>query len=132
MATTPSRSYTDLSFTCKVNPIKKDLPVIKDENAIKRSVLNLFSYQKGEKAFDPNFGSNIPNYLFEVFDYATAVAIQDEVTRMVTLYEPRINLEEVVVEPDFNTNEYELAIIYTLPNNAQRFDITFYLESQST
>ena len=57
MALLPSRSYKDLSFTFKINPLKKDLAVLKDENAIKRSLLNLFSYRKGEKFFNPSFGS---------------------------------------------------------------------------
>ena len=63
MALNPSRSYRDLSFTFKINPLKKDLNVLKDENAIKRSILNLFSYRKGEKFFDATFGSRFFNYL---------------------------------------------------------------------
>ena len=72
MALNPSRSYKDLSFTFKINPLKKDLVLLKDENAIKRALLNLFSYRKGEKFFNSSFGSGIPDLLFEPFDFATA------------------------------------------------------------
>ena len=75
MALNPSRSYRDLSFTFKINPLRKDLNILKDENAIKRSLLNLFSYRKGEKFFNPTFGSGIPDLLFEPFDFATAGAV---------------------------------------------------------
>jgi len=125
----PSRSYTDLSFTCKINPIKKDLTLLKDENAIKRALINLFLYKKGEKPFEPTFGSAIPEYLFEVFDFATAALISDEVTRLIQTFEPRVTLQDLEVVPDFDTNEYEIAIAYTIPNNAQRFDITLNLSS---
>jgi len=65
MALKASRSYKDLSFTFKTNPLRKDLNILKDENAIKRSLLNLFSYRKGEKFFNASFGSGIPDLLFE-------------------------------------------------------------------
>lgn len=125
----PSRSYTDLSFTCKINPIKKDLTLLKDENAVKRALINLFMYRRGEKPFNPTFGSSIPDYLFEIFDFATAALITDEVTRLIQTFEPRVTLQDLNVVPDFDTNEYEIAIAYTIPNNAQRFDITLNLSS---
>ena len=116
MALNPSRSYRDLSFTFKMNPLRKDLNILKDENAIKRSLLNLFSYRKGETFFNPTFGSAIPDLLFEPFDFATAGALKSEVNNLITTYEPRVNLLEVLVDLNYEENSYDIQIVYTIPD----------------
>jgi len=131
MALNPSRSYKDLSFTFKINPLRKDLVLLKDENAIKRSILNLFSYRKGEKFFDTSFGSGIPDLLFEPFDFATAGTIKDEISNMITTYEPRVNLLEVLVDLNMEENTYEIEVVYSLPASSQVNNVTFTLQSSS-
>ena len=116
MALNPSRSYRDLSFTFKINPLRKDLNILKDENAIKRSLLNLFSYRKGEKFFNSSFGSGIPDLLFEPFDFATAGALKSEVNNLISTYEPRVNLLEVLVDLNYEENSYDIQIVYTIPD----------------
>ena len=132
MALNPSRSYKDLSFTFKINPLKKDLNLLKDENAIKRSLLNLFSYRKGEKFFDATFGSGIPDLLFEPFDFATAGSLKDEVENLISRYEPRVNLIEVLVDLNEAEYTYDVQIDYIIPDtSAQIFSTTLSLTSSS-
>lgn len=132
MALKPSRSYKDLSYTFKINPLKKDLVLLKDENAIKRSLLNLFSYRKGEKLFDATFGSGIPDLLFEPFDYATAGSIKTEVENLISSYEPRVNLIEVVVNLQEEQYEYDIQVIYSIPDTgAQVYSTTLTLTSST-
>ncbi len=132
MALKPSRSYKDLSFTFKINPLKKDLSLLKDENAIKRSLLNLFSYRKGEKLFNASFGSGIPDLLFEPFDFVTGGSIKNEIENLITQYEPRINLIEVVVDLNEEQYEYDIQVIYSIPDTgAQVFNTTITLTSSS-
>tara|TARA_B100001059_G_scaffold92723_1_gene91833 strand:- start:30712 stop:31116 length:405 start_codon:yes stop_codon:yes gene_type:complete len=132
MALNPSRSYKDLSYTFKINPLKKDLNILKDENAIKRSLLNLFSYRKGEKFFDATFGSGIPDLLFEPFDFATAGSLKDEVSNLISTYEPRVNLIEVLVDLNEAEYTYDIQIDYIIPDtSAQIFSTTLSLTSSS-
>lgn len=131
MALLPSRSYKDLSFTFKINPLKKDLAVLKDENAIKRSLLNLFSYRKGEKFFNPSFGSGIPDLLFEPFDLVTGGSIKTEVENLINLYEPRVSLIEVAIDLDESNNAYEVQIVYLIPDSGQVNNVTLSLTSSS-
>tara|TARA_B100001063_G_C16715498_1_gene530474 strand:- start:22 stop:423 length:402 start_codon:yes stop_codon:yes gene_type:complete len=131
MALNPSRSYKDLSFTFKINPLRKDLVLLKDENAIKRSILNLFSYRKGEKFFNASFGSGIPDLLFEPFDFATAGTIKDEISNLITTNEPRVNLLEVLVDLNMEENLYEIEVVYSLPTSSQVNNVTFTLQSSS-
>tara|TARA_Y100000361_G_scaffold47919_1_gene41480 strand:- start:6160 stop:6564 length:405 start_codon:yes stop_codon:yes gene_type:complete len=132
MALKPSRSYRDLSYTFKINPLRKDLNILKDENAIKRSLLNLFSYRKGEKFFNSSFGSGIPDLLFEPFDFATAGSLKNEVSLLISQYEPRVNLLEVIVDLNEAEYTYDVEIVYTIPDTSpQLFRTTLSLTSSS-
>ena len=132
MALKPSRSYRDLSYTFKINPLRKDLNILKDENAIKRSLLNLFSYRKGEKFFNSSFGSGIPDLLFEPFDFATAGSLKNEVSLLISQYEPRVNLLEVIVDLNEAEYTYDVQIVYTIPDTSpQLFRTTLSLTSSS-
>ena len=132
MALNPSRSYKDLSFTFKINPLKKDLVLLKDENAIKRALLNLFSYRKGEKFFNPSFGSGIPDLLFEPFDFATAGSIKTEVENVISTYEPRVNVLSVDIDLNYEYNSYDIQVAYTIPDtSSQAFTTTLSLTSSS-
>jgi len=114
MALKPSRSYKDLSLTFSRNPLTGDFVILKDENAIKRSILNLFSYRKGEKFFNAKFGSGIPDLLFEPFDYATAGMIKTEIENLIKNYETRVNLLNIFITLNQDENSYEIQIEYTL------------------
>lgn len=132
MALKPSRSYRDLSYTFKINPLRKDLNILKDENAIKRSLLNLFSYRRGEKFFNSSFGSGIPDLLFEPFDFATAGSLKNEVSLLISQYEPRVNLLEVIVDLNEAEYTYDVEIVYTIPDTSpQLFRTTLSLTSSS-
>lgn len=132
MALKPSRSYKDLSFTFKTNPLKKDLVILKDENAIKRSLLNLFSYRKGEKFFDSTFGSGIPDLLFEPFDYATASSIKENIEYIIRTHEPRVILLNVLINLNDEENTYDIQIDYFLPNSGnQIFNVNLSLASST-
>ena len=132
MALNPSRSYKDLSFTFKINPLKKDLVLLKDENAIKRALLNLFSYRKGEKFFNSSFGSGIPDLLFEPFDFATAGSIKTEVENVISTYEPGVNVLSVDIDLNYEYNSYDIQVAYTIPDtSSQVFTTTLSLTSSS-
>lgn len=132
MALKPSRSFVDLSFTMNQNPITKDLVILKNENAIKRSLLNLFSIRKGEKFFDANFGSGIPDLLFEPFDFATAGLIEEQIRNLVSSYEPRVNIIDIIVNLNEDEYLYEYNIEYTIPDTSPQLNtITLSLASSS-
>ena len=53
MNTRISRSFKDISLSFNAHPITKDLTIIKNENAIKRSVRNLVQTIPKERYFNP-------------------------------------------------------------------------------
>ena len=109
-----SKSFKDLSMSFKFNPLSGDLITLKNENAIARAVRNIVLTTPGEKFFDPDFGSSVGEILFENVDDITAVSIQDEIRSSLTNYEPRVELIDVVVDPNFDENQFDVTISYRI------------------
>lgn len=109
-----SKSFKDVSLTFKANPINKDLLSIKNEVAIARSVRNLISTYPGERPFAPSLGSDITRSLFENFDSLTASDIKDQISTTISLNEPRVKLDKVIVETNFENQEFNVTITYKI------------------
>ena len=109
-----SKSFKDLSMSFKFNPLSGDLISLKNENAIARAVRNIVLTSPGEKFFDPDFGSSISEILFENVDDITAVSIEDEIKSCLDNYEPRVELIDVKVDPNFDENQFDVLITYRI------------------
>jgi len=109
-----SKSFKDLSMSFKFNPLSGDLIALKNENAIARAVRNIVLTTPGEKLFDPDFGSSVGEILFENVDDITAVSIQDEIRNCLNNYEPRVDLVDVNVDPNFDENQFDVKITYRI------------------
>ena len=109
-----SKSFKDISMSFKFNPLSGDLITLKNENAIARAVRNIVSTTPGEKFFDPDFGSSVGEILFENVDEISAVSIQDEIRNCLGNYEPRVELIEVNVNPNYDENQFDVLITYRI------------------
>ena len=109
-----SQSFKDISMSFGKNPMTNDLIALKNANAIARSVRNIVMTIPGEKPFDPYFGSNVRNILFENLDNISASLIVDEIRNSIQNYEPRVELVSVDAVPDFDNSTYDVVIIYEI------------------
>ena len=95
-----SRSFKDISLSFDPHPVTKDLPVLRNERAITRSVRNLVQTIPGEKFFNPFLGSDVRGLLFDFIDVATADSIEEEILTTIRNFEPRVNLSLIhISEP---------------------------------
>lgn len=109
-----SKGFKDISATFQVNPLNYDLIALKNETAIARSVRNLVFTIPGERFFNQNLGSRVSQALFENVDNVSASLIRDEIENVIRNYEPRVNLTNVDVVPDFDNNNFDVTIRYTI------------------
>ena len=109
-----SKSFKDVSMSFKFNPLSGDLIALKNENAIARAVRNIVLTSPGEKFFDPDFGSSVSEILFENVDDITAISIEDEIKSSLKNYEPRVELINVTVNPNFDENQFDVRITYRI------------------
>ena len=109
-----SQGFKDLSMTFQANPLNDDLIALKNANAIARSLRNIVFTLPGEKFFNPNFGSRITESLFENIDEISATVIVDEIRESIDNYEPRVELIDVKVNPDYENNGFGVNIVYEI------------------
>lgn len=109
-----SRGFKDVSMTFQRNPLNGDILGLKNENAIARSIRNIVFTIPGEKFFNQSFGSDINQSLFMNIDEISAVIIKDQISSSISKFEPRVNLVEVKINPNFDNNSFDATIIYEI------------------
>ena len=125
-----SQGFLDLSASFQNNPLSNDLIGLKNENAISRSVRNLILTTQGERPFQPVLGSNVNNLLFDNMDKLTAAALKEEIRNTIENYEPRVEIEDIIVDPNFENNEFNVTIQYYIVGiDVPEQELSFVLES---
>lgn len=109
-----SRSFKDISLSFDSHPITKDLPVLVNQQAIRRSIRNLVQTIPTERFFNPILGSDVRQSLFEFVDFGTASVIRDQILNTISNFEPRVNDVDVQVDPRPDENEFEITIIFNI------------------
>ena len=61
-----SKPFKDISLSFKKHPVTKDVLVLKNEDAIKKSIINLVRTKVGDRFFDSNMGTTIGDLLFSL------------------------------------------------------------------
>lgn len=125
-----SRSFKDISLSFEPHPVTKDLPILKNANAIRRSVRNLVQTIPGERFFNPDLGSQVRSSLFDFVDFATADVIEDEIIETIERYEPRVENVSVQVDPQPDENTFDVTVFFDIVG--QEFpsqEYSFILES---
>jgi phage baseplate assembly protein W len=107
-----SKAFKDISLSFQVNPLNYDLIAIKNETAIARSIRNLVLTQPGERFFNQNLGSKVNQSLFENIDDISASILRDEIRNTIENYEPRVELIDVVVTPNYDDYEFSVNVSY--------------------
>jgi phage baseplate assembly protein W len=124
-----SRAFKDINLSFKRHPVTNDVVVIRDEDAIKRSVKNIIFTILGEKPFEPNFGSVINESLFDLNTSLNEIRVADEISASLRNYEPRISDIDVTVTVSADTNEMNCTVQYEivgLPTPPQEVDVLLF------
>jgi len=125
-----SRGFKDISMSFEVNPINNDMIGIKNSTAIARSIRNLVLTVPGERFFNEDLGSRVSEILFDSIDDISASAIRDEIEETIIQYEPRVKLNNVKVQPNYDNHEFDVTITYDIIGiDATPQQLNFALES---
>ena len=124
-----SKAFKDVSMSFQVNPLTYDIIALKNETAIARSIRNLVLTDRGERFFNNDLGSRVSSILFDSLDDISASAARDEIENTIRLYEPRVNLISVNVNPDYDSNELNVTIRFRIVGiDAQPQQLSFALQ----
>jgi len=125
-----SRSFKDISLSFDPHPVTNDLKVLKNEDAIRRSIRNIVQTIPTEKFFDSLFGSDVRSSLFNFIDFGTASNIRTQIQIAIDNFEPRVENVKVLVDPQPDQNTFDVTVIFDIVG--QEFptqEFAFILES---
>ena len=109
-----SRAFKDISLSFEPHPVTKDLQVLKNEYAIRRSVRNIVETIPTERFFNSLLGSDVRRSLFEFVDFGTASVIQDQIQIAIENFEERVENLIVEVDPIPDDNTFNVTVIFDI------------------
>ncbi len=116
--------YSDIPANFGKSVVNNDLSASYDLKAVQESIVGIVSTNKGERPFNPEFGCDISNQLFENISAASAFAIKYSIENAISQWEPRVVLKRVEVRPLFDQNTYQVQIQYHLKTDLVRMFAT--------
>ena len=124
-----AKVYKDLNLNFTKHPVKRTLTPLTDVAAVKRSVRNLVMYNHYEKPFHPEIGSGVRGLLFENMTPFVSNTLRKLIEDTITNFEPRVTLAGVIVNPNFDNNQYEVTVEFYIDNSpSELVDMSFNLE----
>ena len=120
--------FSDFNTSFAVHPVKKDISLKTDVDAVKQSVRNLILTDKGERLMQPNVGCKVRSLLFENISAQTILLVKTTITDTITQYEPRAIVENVKVSADPDNNNLNVSILFSLINNSNVEQLDLILE----
>ena len=109
-----SRGFKDISLSFVPHPVTKDLPILKNESAIRRSIRNLVETIPTERFFNSLLGSQVRSSLFDFVDYGTASVIQDQIKTTIRNFEIRVDNVRVEVDPQPDNNSFGVSVSFDI------------------
>jgi phage baseplate assembly protein W len=112
--------YINIDFPFKNSPKGFFLNLNSDpQRAIKADLMHLLLTRKGQRLYNPDFGTNLLEYIFEPNDTRTLTDVKNEVTDSVKKYLPKLNIKDITVTQN-EDNEYvaTIRLDYTITDDA--------------
>jgi phage baseplate assembly protein W len=119
--------FRDLPINFDVHPIKGDMIMITNEQAVKRSIINLLLTNPYERFFTPNLGSGIRASLFENLNKDSEYFLKEKIIEVIKNYEKRANLYSVNVKALPDSNTYNVTIVFFITNSTQPITLSVVL-----
>jgi phage baseplate assembly protein W len=101
-----------------------------DENEIQQAIYIILSTAPGERVMRPDFGCRIIEYVFAPANEATASQVAAEVRSALARWEPRIEVQDVIVTPSpgtYGTLLVEVRYIIKATRDERSLVFPFYL-----
>ena len=109
-----SRAFKDISLSFTRHPVTNDVTVLRNEDAIKKSVINLCRTRLNERFFNELLGTSIEDSLFETNLDDISSFLEREITVLLKNYEPRITLRHVIIDSVVDSYELQIRIEYEI------------------
>lgn len=96
---------------------------ITDENSLIQNIYSILLTRKGERLFNPDFGTTIEERVFSIMNEDDETSILQECFTAINDYEPRVSVDydESKVDIDYDANTIRIIIAVVLPNGNSEY-----------
>ena len=125
---------TGWSFPPRFDKDQGTVSLVSDEDSILDCLKAILYTRLNERPARLDFGCNLRPFLFQELDYSLVNQIRNTVSTALAKYEPRIIVEEVLIDSDDAEDGKLLITIYykvRVTNNSFNFVYPFYLNEGS-
>ncbi len=86
------------------------VPTYQTRDQIKANLVNYLLTNRGERVFNPNFGANLRNLLFENVSDTTTEELEGRIQSDINTFFPEVQVKQVIFDniPDSNTINFTL------------------------
>ena len=123
-----TRIYKDLDLDFGRNTVTNDVNKLTDVESVKRSVRNLINTNHFERPFHPEIGGNVRALLFENMTPLTALNLQRKIEEVLSNFEPRAKITQIIADPDMDRNGYRLEIRFYVIGIQNPITVETFLE----
>jgi phage baseplate assembly protein W len=119
--------YININYPFKNSDKGFFLDLNSDLNAaIKADLMHLIITRKGQRLYNPDFGTDLLRYIFEPNDDLTLNMVKDEVNTAVKKYLPNLKINNLTVEQSTESDYAAVVRIdYTITNDV--FNVTDFI-----
>ena len=122
-----TRQFSDLDLNFKAHPVTGDVAIRYDDDAIKTAVKNLVLTQNYERAFHSEIGSPVTGLLFDLATPMLSTTLKRVIGDLISNFEPRVNLTDVVVNTSLDNNSVYISIYFTILNTVRPLSLDLTL-----
>lgn len=119
--------FSDFGVDMQPHPAKKDLVRFTNENAIKRSILNLLLTNYHERFYKPYVGCNLRSLLFEPATPDTLSTIRNYITTAVAKFEPRVRITSITTSLSQDEHQIFVNMVFVILNTSAPVTLNFIL-----
>lgn len=106
-------AYLDIDLTFNKKPAG-DIYKKRDAASVKQAIKNLLLTNHYEKPFNPFFGSNLRDMLFELADEETESEVINNVINAVNEFEPRVEVQDISVKVLPDQNDMRVTMVFQI------------------
>jgi uncharacterized protein len=117
---------TGWSFPPRFSRETGQVAMTSDEQDIKSSLEILFGTTRGERLFQPEYGLDMHELLFEPMSTTLRSFLKEQIKLAILLHEPRINVLSLTIEtPNPNDGTLRISVDYAIRATNSRFNLVF-------
>lgn len=113
------------SFPPQFNKLTGTVEMLSNEDDIKNSLQVLLLTRVGERIMQPTYGCNMDVLLFEPINESLISYIKDLVFTAIYYFEPRVNPENVTIDPTEEEGMIQVNVEYTIRSTNSKSNLVF-------